>query len=42
LIGAAGSMVGKTVGGKISNARLKKGFAGFLILMGSYIIYMNF
>lgn len=42
LIGAVGSMVGKTVGGKISNTKLKKGFAGFLILMGSYIIYMNF
>ena len=41
LIGAVGSMVGKTVGGKISNNRLKKGFAGFLVLMGSYIIYMN-
>ena len=41
LIGAVGSMVGKTVGSKISNAKLKKGFAGFLILMGSYIIYMN-
>lgn len=41
LLGAVGSLVGKTVGSKISNERLKKGFAGFLILMGSYIIYMN-
>lgn len=41
LIGAVGSLVGKKVGGKISNAKLKKGFAVFLILMGSYIIYMN-
>lgn len=41
LIGAVGSLVGKTVGSKISNERLKKGFAVFLILMGSYIIYMN-
>jgi uncharacterized membrane protein YfcA len=41
LIGAVGSMVGKTVGSKISNEKLKKGFAVFLILMGSYIIYMN-
>lgn len=41
LIGAVGTIVGKTVGSKISDARLKKGFAGFLILMGSYIIYVN-
>jgi len=41
LIGAAGSMIGKTVGAKISNARLKKGFAVFLVVMGGYIIYMN-
>jgi len=41
LIGAVGSLVGKTVGAKISNNKLKKGFAVFLILMGSYIIYMN-
>lgn len=41
LIGAVGSLVGKKVGGKISNENLKKGFAVFLILMGSYIIYMN-
>lgn len=41
LIGAVGSLVGKKVGGKISNENLKKGFAVFLILMGGYIIYMN-
>jgi uncharacterized membrane protein YfcA len=41
LIGAVGSMVGKTVGAKISNIKLKKGFAGFLVLMGGYIIFMN-
>lgn len=41
LIGAVGSFVGKTVGGKISSKGLKKGFAVFLVLMGSYIIYMN-
>lgn len=41
LIGAVGSLVGKTVGSKISNEKLKKGFAVFLVLMGSYIIYMN-
>lgn len=41
LIGAAGSFVGKTIGSKISGAGLKKGFAVFLVLMGTYIIYMN-
>jgi uncharacterized membrane protein YfcA len=41
LIGAAGSFVGKTVGSKISNEKLKKGFAVFLILMSAYIFYMN-
>lgn len=41
LIGAAGSFVGKTIGTKISNKGLKQGFALFLVLMGSYIIYMN-
>lgn len=41
LIGAVGSLVGKKVGGKISNENLKKGFAVFLILMGSYIVYAN-
>ncbi len=41
LIGAAGSLVGKTVGTKISNEVLKKGFALFLVVMGGYIFYMN-
>lgn len=41
LIGAVGSLVGKTVGSKLSNQHLKKGFAGFLVVMGSYILYMN-
>lgn len=41
LIGAVGSFVGNKVGDRISNARLKKGFAVFLVLMGSYIIFMN-
>ncbi len=39
LIGGAGSLVGKTIGEKISNEKLKKGFAVFLIVMGAYIIY---
>ena len=41
LIGAVGSFVGKTIGSKISNEGLKKGFAVFLVLMGAYIIIMN-
>lgn len=42
LIGAVGSLVGKKIGSKISNQSLKKGFAIFLIVMGVYIVYMNF
>lgn len=41
LIGAAGSLVGRTIGSRISNQKLKKVFALFLIVMGIYIIYMN-
>lgn len=41
LIGAVGSLVGKTIGSKISNEGLKQGFAVFLVAMGGYIIYMN-
>jgi len=41
LIGAAGSIIGRTIGSKISNRGLRKGFAVFLVLMGGYIIYMN-
>lgn len=41
LIGAVGSFVGKTIGARISNEGLKRGFAIFLIGMGAYIIYMN-
>lgn len=41
LIGAVGSLVGKTIGSKISSKGLKHGFAVFLVLMGSYILYMN-
>ncbi|MDZ7773219.1 MAG: sulfite exporter TauE/SafE family protein [Balneolaceae bacterium] len=39
LIGAVGSIVGRTLAGKISNEKLKKGFAVFLIVMGAYIMY---
>ena len=41
LIGAVGSLIGKTIGGKISNEGLKRFFAIFLVFMGSYIVYMN-
>lgn len=41
LIGAVGSLIGNKVAGRISNKRLKKGFAGFLVLMGGYMILMN-
>lgn len=41
IIGGAGSLIGKTIGAKISNQKLKKGFAVFLVFMGGYILYMN-
>jgi uncharacterized membrane protein YfcA len=41
LIGAVGSIIGRTVGAKISSQGLKKGFAVFLVLMGAYIIFKN-
>jgi uncharacterized membrane protein YfcA len=41
LIGAVGSIIGRTVGAKISGQGLKKGFAVFLVLMGFYIIVKN-
>lgn len=41
IIGIAGSIVGKKVGNKVPQARLKKGFALFLVIMGVYIVGMN-
>lgn len=41
IIGIAGSIVGKRVGNKIPQQRLKKGFAVFLVIMGFYIVSMN-
>lgn len=41
LIGAVGSLVGRTIGSNLSNNNLKKGFAVFLVLMGFYILFMN-
>ncbi|MGF1668937.1 MAG: sulfite exporter TauE/SafE family protein [Balneolaceae bacterium] len=42
LIGAAGSFLGKAMGSKISGIKLKKVFAVFLLLMGGFILFMNF
>ncbi|MEP1151461.1 MAG: sulfite exporter TauE/SafE family protein [Balneola sp.] len=41
LIGAVGSFAGRSIGTKISGEKLKRGFAVFLLFMGTYIIYMN-
>ncbi len=41
LIGVAGSFVGKKVGDRIPQQRLKKVFAAFLVIMGIYIVWMN-
>lgn len=41
LIGAVGSLIGKAIGSKISNERLQRIFAIFLVVMGGYILYMN-
>lgn len=41
LIGAVGSLIGNRVGIYIPQEKLKKGFAGFLVIMAVYIIFMN-
>ncbi len=41
LIGAVGSLAGRKLGLWISGESLKKGFAGFLMVMGSWILFMN-
>lgn len=41
LIGAVGSFVGRSIGNRISQDRLRKGFAVFLVFMGVYILYMK-
>ncbi|MDX1585372.1 MAG: sulfite exporter TauE/SafE family protein [Balneolaceae bacterium] len=41
LIGAIGSLIGNRVGMYIPQDKLKKGFAGFLVVMAAYIIFMN-
>jgi len=41
VIGILGSIVGKKVGNKVPQQKLKKGFALFLVIMGAYIVIMN-
>jgi len=41
LIGAAGSFIGRSIGNRISQDGLRKGFAVFLVFMGIYILYMK-
>lgn len=38
-IGAAGSLAGGVLGGRLPHAALKRGFAGFLVLMAGYIVW---
>lgn len=40
-IGIVGSFLGARVGKNISNDRLKRGFAGFLVVMGLYVLATN-
>lgn len=42
IIGIAGSIIGKNAGNYIAQHQLKKGFAVFLLIMGIWIIWMNF
>lgn len=39
LVGAVGSYVGNYLGSRVPQARLKQGFAVFLVLMGFFVIY---
>ncbi|UBV44147.1 sulfite exporter TauE/SafE family protein (plasmid) [Deinococcus taeanensis] len=41
IIGIAGSFLGARVGKNISNDSLKRGFAGFLVVMGAYVLATN-
>jgi len=40
-IGIVGSFLGARLGKKVSNERLKRGFAGFLVVMGLYVLATN-
>lgn len=37
-IGIVGSFVGSRIGGRVSNAGLRRGFAGFLVVMGLFVL----
>lgn len=39
VVGAAGSLVGQRVAGRLPQALLRRGFAGLLVLMGGFIIF---
>jgi uncharacterized membrane protein YfcA len=41
LVGILGGLLGGRLGQKLPQQILRRGFAGFLVLMGSYILYMN-
>lgn len=40
-IGVAGSLVGARLGGRVSNVRLRRSFAGFLVIMGVFVLGSN-
>lgn len=40
-IGMAGSFVGSRLGGRVSNTGLRRGFAGFLVAMGVFVLASN-
>lgn len=41
VLGIAGSLIGSQAAGHIPQITLKRGFAGFLILMGGFVFYQN-
>ncbi|MDO4262610.1 MAG: sulfite exporter TauE/SafE family protein [Deinococcus sp.] len=41
VIGTSGSFLGSAIGKTVSNEALRKGFAGFLVLMGLYVLGTN-
>ena len=41
VIGILGSVLGARLGKRVSNASLKRGFAGFLVVMGLYVLATN-
>ncbi|GGS37413.1 sulfite exporter TauE/SafE family protein [Deinococcus knuensis] len=41
LIGVGGSLLGSRLNGRVSNVALRRGFAAFLVVMGSYVLATN-